>query len=127
MRSLIRRLLVATVLACLLARTVAAVSYTQFEAIPVSNVAIGFTVANINATTNTLWPQGHPAAQWAYCTVLTNPINIRYDGSAATAAVTGGVTIAAGQSFTLYGNRQLQQFSSIRTGSDATLQCHYTD
>jgi len=91
----------------------------DFEAITVSNASIGFTAAKIIPATGQV-------AFAAYCVLQTNPINFRTDGGAPTAAVGGGLAVAAAQTVEVCGNKNVENFRAIRTGAaDGTLSCLY--
>ncbi len=87
-----------------------------YEAITVSTVSIGFTLATISPATGV-------SAKSAYCSVETNPIRIKLFG---TPSSTAGHPFAAATSFSVIGINNLIAFRAIRSGAaDATLQCTY--
>ena len=85
-----------------------------FESIPVSTAAVRISASLVA-------PTGQGNARQAYCTVLANSINVRYDGTDPTNSV--GHTYAAGTNFTLWGANNIRRLRAIRVSADATLQC----
>lgn len=61
------------------------------------------------------------AKNQAFCTVETNPIRWRADGTAPTTAV--GHLANAGASLTLIGLQNVSNFQMIATGANATVSC----
>ena len=98
------------------------VSYNG-EAITVSNTAIGFTSSLINPTCADC-PVNVLRATLATCTVQTDAIRVRADGTNPTAAI--GLYVASGQSFTVFGYNDIANFRAIRVTTDATIYCQYS-
>lgn len=89
-----------------------------FETITVSTTAVGFTAATINPATAV------PAAKSAFCSVETNALRYREDGTNPTSSV--GHPKAAATEFAVTGINNLIHFRAIRSGgADATLSCTY--
>lgn len=83
-----------------------------FEVITVSTVSIGGTAAT------------YGASNMAVCSVETNPIRLRDDGVAPTAAI--GRPFLAASSFMTCGKLALSQLRMIRSGAaDASVSCSY--
>lgn len=98
--------------------TLAAASYTKFEAVTVAAASTGFTAANINAGS------GHPAATQATCRLETAEIRYTVDGTTPSAAV--GTLLEIGDTLALFGNDTLNNFRGFRTGgSSGVLDCTY--
>lgn len=89
-----------------------------FEAITVSTVAIGPTAATVN-------PTNAPGAKALFCTVESQPIRYRFDGTAPTSSV--GHPALAGATIVLVGANSITHLKAIRSGgTDATLSCTYS-
>lgn len=99
--------------------TCSGLSYTPgpfaYEAITVSNVAIGFTSAT--------YAPAAGRASVAYVSIESNPISFTSDGTTPTAAI--GHQVTAGQQIEVCGVPAVNQFRMIRTGSDATAKVTY--
>lgn len=88
-----------------------------FETITVSTTAIGFTSTVIS-------PAGAIGGKSAFCTVESQPIRWREDGTVPTASV--GHPKVAGTEVSLIGLNNMLKFKAIRSGAtDATLSCTY--
>jgi len=88
----------------------------NFEHLTVSTVALHVTSATATDATMGL-------ARYAYCTVETNSIRYRYDGTAPTSSI--GHLVTSGGSFTIYGRRNVGHLLMIRATADADVQCTY--
>lgn len=116
---ILKRCLSALIVACALSATLAAVSYTKFEAVTVAAASIGFTAANINNLTG-----AHPPATQAVCSLETAQIRYTLDGS--TPSASAGVIWDIGTTLQFNGNDTLNNFRAFRTGaSSGQLNCHY--
>jgi hypothetical protein len=90
-----------------------------FEALSVGAAAVGFTAATMAGTAAT----GKPACA-AFCTVEGAPIRMRADGTNPTATV--GTPFDVGDTFVVWGSRDLQSVRFIRQGGvSATLSTHF--
>ncbi|KKK69505.1 hypothetical protein LCGC14_2933370 [marine sediment metagenome] len=87
------------------------------EALSVGASAVQFTEA-------TMAPGGAPTATAAFCTVETAPIRVRSDGTNPTATV--GRLFAVGDTFVVWGRRDLMSIRFIRQGgTSATLSTEF--
>ena len=82
-----------------------------FEALAVAGTAVGFTAAT----------QANAVA--AFCTVEGAPIRARADGTDPTATV--GIPFNVGDTFVVWGSRDLKAIRFIRQGASATLSTHF--
>jgi hypothetical protein len=89
-----------------------------FEALTVAGTAVGFTAATMKGTP----ASGKPAIA-AVCTVETAPIRMRADGTDPTATV--GTPFDVGDTFVVWGQRDLRSVRFIRQGASATLSTHF--
>lgn len=88
-----------------------------YEAVTVSNTAIGFTAGTITPTT------GRPCSR-AIFTVETDQIRFTYDGST-TPTNTVGHLVEAGDRVVIEGIKNVSNFRAIRVTSDASIKCTY--
>lgn len=87
----------------------------EFEKITVSTTAVGFTASKIA-------PTSAGRATLVVCSVETNPIRVRMDGTNPDAST--GVAYVAGSTITLNGYQDISRFKAIRSGgADGTLNC----
>lgn len=86
-----------------------------FETITVSSTAVGFTSATYNPSTG--------MAKRALLSCETNPIRFRYDGTNPTSSV--GHALAAATMINITGDRAIQNFRMIASGSDSTCSITY--
>jgi len=92
----------------------------DFETITVSSTAIGFTATKIKPTTGDF--KGMTAVE-AFFTVETAQIRFRCDGTDPTSSV--GHLLSSGDSVTIRGKNNVNNFKAIRVSSDATIQVSY--
>lgn len=90
------------------------------ETITVSNSAIGPTTASFVARNQY---NGRGGTDYCFCTVATDAIRFRYDGTNPTASV--GHLVAAGGTFEVEGYQNVRNLKMIRVTSDATVFCTY--
>lgn len=95
--------------------------YIDFEQLPVTNTAVGFTTGEITPN-----PAGGINAISASCRLETAEIRFVIDGTTATSAY--GTLLEPGDTLSLSGHDILVNFSAIRTGATSgTLDCNYTN
>jgi hypothetical protein len=92
----------------------------DFETMTISTVSKGFTTTKLLPTSGTF--EGK-RCQEAILQVISNPVNIRLDGTDPTGSV--GFTLNPTQVLILKRPFDISNFRAIRTGSDATLNIIY--
>jgi hypothetical protein len=91
-----------------------------YEAITVSNVAIGFTSTYIKPTSGDF---SGKVCQEVLCTLETDQIRFTLDGTTPTSAI--GHLLEAGQNLTLKNPADISNFRGIRVTTDASLKVTY--
>ncbi len=86
----------------------------DYESITVSSTAIGFTDSKLK-------PESSRYPGRTLCTVESNSIRFRYDGTSPTDAE--GHLVASGSTITIEGWESLMKFRMIRVTNDATVKC----
>mgnify|MGYP001594427290 CR=1 FL=1 len=92
---------------------------TAFEQITVSSTSVGLTTSNYDLTNADLSRR----TKRVVCSVESNAIRFRVDGTAPTASV--GYPVTAGQQIIIDKPNDIENFRSIRQSADATLSCIY--
>ncbi len=92
----------------------------DFEAITVSSTSVGFTAAKIKIN-----QEGgqYKRAVKAFVTVETNPMRVRFDGTAPTTTV--GHLLAAGDVMMITGDANVANAHFIATASDGAIKVTY--
>ena len=91
-----------------------------YEAITVSNVAIGFTSTERIPTSGDFLGQ---ACQEVFCTLETDQIRFTLDGTTPTSTI--GHLLNQGQNLTLRNPSDIKNFKAIRVTTDASLKVTY--
>lgn len=90
-----------------------------YESVTVGTSAVGFTGYTVTESNTTF-----PASQ-AYCSIETEPIRFRYDGTDPTSSE--GHPAAAGSEFRIYGSTNIRRFRAISSsGSNSNLRCTFS-
>jgi hypothetical protein len=92
-----------------------------YETITVSTAAIGFTSTSICPTTHACYTK-------AYCSVISNDIRLRFDGTAPTSTTGHKIVGGSNITFTLTGESALKNALMIKdtaSAGDGTVNCSY--
>lgn len=92
---------------------------TGFEQITVSSTAVGLTAANYDITGADLGRR----TKRVVCSVESNDIRFRVDGTSPTASV--GYPVTSGSQIVIDKPNDISNFKAIRQSADATLSCIY--
>ena len=101
-----------------------AISGSPLDVFAFEALTVDATVGGVPFTEATMNPSGAPPAYAAFCTVEGAPIRIRADGTGPTATL--GTPFAVGDTFIVWGRRDLMSVRFIRQGgTSATLSVEF--